>query len=139
MKLDSFPPLKTKDMKTVKVKPLSVNEAWQGRRYKSPKYKVFEKEVLLKLPDIKLPEPKFYVVYDVGYSNQQSDIDNFVKPFQDCLQKKYGFNDSDIYALLIRKNVVPKGEEFIRFEFIHIEIVEGEDKIKKPQIDEASH
>ena len=38
----------------IEIKPLSVNDAWQGTRYKTTKYKAFQKELLLKLPKIKL-------------------------------------------------------------------------------------
>jgi hypothetical protein len=31
-------------------KPLSVNLAWQGKRFKTPAYKKYEKEMLLRMP-----------------------------------------------------------------------------------------
>jgi hypothetical protein len=45
-----------------------------------------------------------------------SDYDNPIKIFQDVLCKKYGFNDNRIFAGHQYKILVPKGEEFIRFE-----------------------
>lgn len=100
----------------INIKPLSVNDAWQGKRFKSPKYKSYEKELLFKLPNkIDLPDGKLKVSYIVGYSNPASDIDNFIKSFQDVLQKKYGFNDSKIYKLEVEKVIVAKGCEFIDF------------------------
>ena len=51
-----------------------------------------------------------------GFSNKVSDIDNGVKPFLDILQKKYGFNDSQIYSLNIHKVLTDKGLDFIEFE-----------------------
>jgi Holliday junction resolvase RusA-like endonuclease len=44
-----------------------------------------------------------------------SDVDNPLKPFLDILQKKYKINDRDIEQLQVRKVVVKKGGEFIRF------------------------
>jgi hypothetical protein len=41
----------------IKIKPLSVNKAWQGKRFKTNEYKQYEKEVSLLLPShLKIPE-----------------------------------------------------------------------------------
>ena len=48
-----------------------------------------------------------------GFSSNASDLDNPVKPLIDILQKKYGFNDNQIFELNIRKCIVAKGKEFI--------------------------
>ena len=101
----------------VNIKPLSVNGAWRGRRFKTLEYKAYEKEVMLKLPkNIDIPEGEIHLTLIIGYSNKASDIDNAAKPFIDILQKKYGFNDSRIYKLVMVKNIVKKGEEYIDFE-----------------------
>ena len=102
---------------TVSKKPLSVNEAWQGRRYKTPAYRSYEREMLLLLPKINLPSPPYRVYYDFGLSNSMSDWDNPVKPFQDICQKKYGFNYRDIKEAIVRKTRTKKGEEYISFRF----------------------
>lgn len=102
-------------MHTVNIKPLSVNEAWQGRRYKTPAYRRYAKELDILLPKIKFPEPPFTVIYHVYYSSKASDIDNFLKAFNDCLQKKYNFNDNQIYHSRQTKHIVSKGEEKIQF------------------------
>jgi Holliday junction resolvase RusA-like endonuclease len=100
----------------VDIKPLSNNESWTGRRFKSQKYKVYEKQLLLILPKIIIPDGKLQINYIVGYSNKMSDVDNFVKNFQDILSKKYGFNDNMVYRLEVDKVITKKGEEFIDFE-----------------------
>lgn len=97
------------------IKPLSVNRAWRGKRFKTNEYKIFEQEVLLKLPNIELPQEPFKVTYQFGFSNMQSDIDNPIKPIQDILQKKYGFNDSKIHELNVHKHKVAKGLEYFEF------------------------
>lgn len=99
----------------ISIKPLSVNEAWQGKRFKSPKYKAYEKEVLLKLKPIQLPKPPFELHFVFGMSNVLSDWDNPVKPLQDILQKKYGFNDKDVHKATVEKKIVKKGGEFFEF------------------------
>ena len=101
----------------VNIKPLSVNEAWQGKRFKSKKYQAYELELLYSLPPTKVNWDKKPIELSliVGLSNMQSDIDNVVKPFVDVLQKKYDFNDKYIFRLIVEKKLVAKGAEFIEF------------------------
>jgi len=99
----------------VDIKPLSVNEAWKGRRFKTDAYKKYEKDVLKQLKPMNIPDGELEIVIQVGFSNKGSDIDNIAKPFIDILQKKYGFNDSRAYALVLLKRIVPKGQEYISF------------------------
>ena len=100
----------------IDIKPMSVNEAWKGRRFKTDKYKGFENEMLLKLPNIKIDlESKLKIEIVFGFSSSGSDIDNGLKPFLDCIQKKYGINDNKVYELNVKKEVVKKGNEFIEF------------------------
>ena len=98
----------------IKIKPLSVNQAWQGRRFKTQKYKDFEKAMLMMLPPLKI-DFKALLRIDItfGYSSKASDIDNGLKPTLDCLQKKYGINDNRIYELNVKKEIVEKGKEYI--------------------------
>lgn len=103
-------------------KPLSVNECWKGRRFKTDEYKRYERDLLFLLPKYQLPPKPFAVGLNFGLSNLSADIDNPVKPFLDILQKKYGFNDRDIMALKICKIKTEKGKEFINFTIEHIEI-----------------
>lgn len=56
-----------------------------------------------------------------GLSSKNADVDNPVKPFVDCLQKKYVFNDRQIYRLTVEKVDVAKGQEFIEFEILPID------------------
>lgn len=72
----------------IDIKPLSVNEAWQGKRFKTDAYKSYEKNLLLLLPRMAIPTGKMKVFFEFGLSNVCSDIDNPVKPFLDVLQKK---------------------------------------------------
>ena len=100
----------------VKVKPLSVNQVWQGKRFKTQAYKQYEKEVLLNLKPMNVEGGKLSLFLRFGLSSKNADIDNPVKPFVDCLQKRYGFNDRHIYKLTVEKVDVKKGDEFIEFE-----------------------
>ena len=99
----------------VNIKPLSVNQAFQGKRFKTPKYKSYEKELLLKLKPLELPEPPYKVVYVFGLSSKLADWDNPIKPFQDILQKYYNFDDRHIIEANVIKKLVPKGSEYIEY------------------------
>ena len=95
-------------------KALSVNKAWQGKRFKTKEYKAYEREILHLLPDLEinnLHDIKISIRF--GYSNSLTDIDNGLKPLIDILQKKYNFNDRYIYELNVKKEIVKKGKEFI--------------------------
>lgn len=105
-------------MPRIRIKPLSVNTCWQGRRFKTEAYKDYEVQMYYLLP----PKIKFgkknKLKITFGFSSKASDIDNPVKPFMDILQKRYGFNDKTVYQLEIKKEDVKKGEEYVDFEII---------------------
>jgi Holliday junction resolvase RusA-like endonuclease len=48
-----------------------------------------------------------------GFSSKLSDLDNPVKMVLDVLQKKYLFNDRDIFELNVRKCIVQVKKDFI--------------------------
>jgi Holliday junction resolvase RusA-like endonuclease len=79
---------------------------------KTADYTKYERLVLSVLPNIEFSNVSKLCI-EFGFSNKASDIDNPLKPILDILQKKYKFNDKDIYELNVKKTIVPKGEEFI--------------------------
>lgn len=101
----------------VEIKPLSVNECWQGKRFKTKTYTAYEKEMLLRLApcDFEKSKDPLEISITVGLSNSQADVDNVVKPFLDILQKKYNFNDRYVFRMILEKVLVVKGAEFIEF------------------------
>ena len=99
----------------VNIKPLSVNQAFQGRRFKTPAYKKYETDVLLMLRPLDIPEGKLTLFIEAGLSNKNADIDNIVKPFLDILQTAYCFNDRRIYKIIAEKIDVKKGCEYVEF------------------------
>ena len=105
------------DMQKIAVKPLSVNDAWKGRRFKTDNYKAYERAVLLSLPrKLTIPEGLLCLRLEFGFSSKSSDWDNPVKPFQDILQKKYNFDDNRIkLAVVVINNSVKKGDEYTKF------------------------
>jgi len=107
----------------VNIKPLSVNKCFQGRRFKTPDYKRYEQLVLLALSEHRamysVPDKTpLKLMLCIGVSSKNQDLDNVCKPFLDILQKNYGFNDRYIYEIELKKEDVPKGEEYIEFEVI---------------------
>lgn len=123
--INKFPDLKNnqfinrkKPLQSIRLdyKPLSVNEAWRGKRFKTPEYKYYESDLYFLLPSrIEIPKGKLHLILKFGFSSKNADIDNPVKLFQDILQKKYSFNDKMIYKLSVEKIDVEKGNEFIEF------------------------
>jgi Holliday junction resolvase RusA-like endonuclease len=99
----------------IKQKPLSQNIAFQGRRFKTPEYKRYQDTMLLLMPKKKIDsEQMLRIEFFFGFSNKASDLDNPVKLLLDIAQKKYGFNDKNVFELNVRKCLVKKGEEFIQ-------------------------
>lgn len=102
---------------TILIKPLSVNEAFKGQRFKTEKYDRFIFNCLLMLPKtIEIPnESNIKIAIQFGFSSKGSDIDNCCKSFIDCLVKKYKVDDRHIYEMHVFKAIVKKGEEYIKF------------------------
>jgi Holliday junction resolvase RusA-like endonuclease len=96
------------------VKPLSVNKCWQGRRYKTKAYKQYEAALLHLLPNLDINiHGELKISVEFGFSSKTADIDNPLKPILDILQKKYGFNDREVYELNVKKKIVQKKHEYI--------------------------
>lgn len=102
----------------IDIKPMSVNDAWKGQRYRSDKYKRYQTNLLWLLPKIKLPPPPYELHFRFGFSSKASDWDNPIKPTQDVLAKKYGFNDKLIRRAIVETELVAKGKEYIEFEIL---------------------
>jgi len=78
----------------IEIKPLSVNSAFKGKRFKTKEYDQFIKSVLWLLPNNIKVNPTAYLKLNIvfGYSTRAADIDNGLKTILDCLVKKYGFD-----------------------------------------------
>src|SRR5580698_10546066 len=107
-------------MTVIPIKPLTVNRAYQGRRFRTPELKAYQQELAYRLPKLVLPRGRLSVSYTFGVSSKSADGDNLVKAFQDALAEKYGFNDRDIYRWEVEKRIVPKGKEYVAFELTSI-------------------
>mgnify|MGYP001571539377 CR=1 FL=1 len=88
-----------------KISPLSINAAWQGRRFKTSTYLEYEKELLYVLP--KKEQIKGLVEVNITFYFKnclKRDIDNAIKPLLDILVKKgYIEDDRKIMKLTVLK------------------------------------
>lgn len=100
-------------MNKIPIRPLSVNEGYKGRRFKTPEHKVWERSVMFLLPKFTVPPGPLEIYLKFGFSSKASDWDNCIKHFQDCLSQKYQFNDKQIRRAVIETEIVKKGQEFI--------------------------
>lgn len=103
-------------MTRINIKPISLNEAYRGRRFSTKELKQFKDDVYIQLPKLIIPKGKLEIHYVFGVSSKRSDGDNLVKAIQDCIANAYGFNDCMIYKWRGEKVDVAKGKEFIEFE-----------------------
>ena len=106
----------------IRIKPLSVNAAWQGKRFKTVDYKAYEFNLTKMLPnEFKAPKGKLELNIKVGFSSPLADVDNMLKPFIDVLQKKYKFVDKNIFKIVIEKELVSKYREYIDWKLTEYE------------------
>jgi len=102
---------------TLNIKPLSVNQAFKGKRFKTDLYNDFILKMHFVLPnEIEIPDRKnIKIAIEFGFSTKLSDIDNCIKSFLDCIVKKYKVDDRYIYEMHVFKAIVKKGNEYIKF------------------------
>ena len=103
-----------------KTKPLSANKMFgaRGKRtFKSPEYVAYQNEIRDDLMGTDWPfktDPVSFIV-NAGLSNRGADIDNVIKPIFDTYQGIFEeFNDNKVYYVELHKEIVSKGEEFLR-------------------------
>jgi len=101
----------------IKIKPLSVNSSWQGRRFKTRAYEDFERSLFYLLPTIVDREPyspktPLELHIEAGIPTSM-DLSNILKLIEDVLQKRYGFNDRYVEKIIMNKKRVKKGEEYL--------------------------
>ena len=101
------------------IPPLSANDAWgynkRGFKYKTKEYNLYQKQVLSYLSVMPVEIPKGLLFFKANFGVARKDLDNCEKPFIDILEKAYGFNDSVIDEIHVKKHRVPKDCEYIEF------------------------
>lgn len=84
---------------------------------KSPKYQAMEQYLAVRLPPkkkVRIPDGDLQIHYEFGVS-RSTDADNCVKGVQDCISRKYNFNDNRVRFHTVLKRVVKPGKEYIKF------------------------
>lgn len=101
----------------IDLKPLSVNEAYKGQKFKTDKYKIYQKKLLriLRKKDNASFAGNLEIHFKFGFSSKLSDVDNPVKPLLDILCKHYKFDDRQVYRIIAEKEIVKKGKEYLEF------------------------
>ena len=79
----------------LKIKPISINAAYQGRRFKTQECKEYEKQLCLLLPFSKSTMTGEIEIYFTFYlkNYKKTDISNLVKVTEDILVKRGYFED----------------------------------------------
>ena len=100
----------------IDAKPLTVNRAWKGRRYKTPAYKTYERELFYLLKQHKLKKVEGwvevkYILYLKHY--RISDLGNFEKPLSDILVKA-GLIDDDRFIWKMTLEKFKSDKDYIR-------------------------
>ena len=74
--------------KVFNIKPISINKCFQGRRFKTPEYKQYERDLHLLGGHFKAIRGDVEVIIEWYLKNDKmTDIDNPVKPILDFLTK----------------------------------------------------
>lgn len=111
---------------TLAIKPLSVNEAWQGRRFSTPAKNDYEAVMRYLLPKVVVPGGPYYrIEYDFHLVHfATTDWDNLCKVLQDCLVKRGIITDDRfIVDARVRKYPANADKVVIRVEGCELDIV----------------
>lgn len=106
-------------MKRIDLKPLSVNDAWRGRKFSTPAKKTYEKRVKQELEGCILEDCVApYEIHFVFGIPKLQDWDNCVKVTQDIVCEHFWINDRDIYRATVEKIPVKAWQEYWEVEIL---------------------
>lgn len=100
------------------IRPMSINEAFQGRRFKTRAAKQYDAALALMLPNKKEPGPYYAVTYIFRIKNcWLRDYDNCIKQLQDCIVRRGIISDDrKIVRAVIEKYPAKKDEIMVEIE-----------------------
>lgn len=100
-------------MKRIDLCPLSVNQAYTGKRFNTPKKTKFMEDLRLLLEGCELVDAVApYEVHYVFYIDKRQDIDGCIKVAQDVICDFFWINDNQIYKIIAEK-IVSKEHYFL--------------------------
>lgn len=106
-------------MKTFNFKPISVNEAYIGRRFDSQKKKEFMEKMKKDLLNTEIDCKPPYCLWWRFYVTAASDLDNLIKVATDCVFKHFWINDNLVYKIVAEKCIAKRGKEYFQLEIEH--------------------
>lgn len=108
---------------SVQIKPMSINAAFKGRRFKTPECEDYESDLWSLLPREEKVTGKVEIVYRFFLVNHsRTDYDNMIKVTQDIIVKKgYIEDDRKIYRATIEK--IPSKEDRIEIEIYPLDTI----------------
>ena len=100
---------------TIAIKPLSVNQAFQGRKFHTPKGKAFREQCLYLLPKKEMMKGliKMEIVVGIEKAWLRSDVDNYLKPLIDSIVKK-GLIEDDRFIVELNIKKEQSKADFVR-------------------------
>ena len=107
----------------VSLQPLSVNKAWQGRRFKTNIYKSYEREAFIILPRKEMVKGDVEVFYEFGLKKSSyaiSDVGNLEKCLSDILVKK-GYIEDDRKIIALHLTKVVSSEYYVKVDIKNYE------------------
>ena len=98
------------------IKPISINKAFRGRRFKTQECNDYEDDFMKIAPRQKMIEGIVEIEYKFYTKNHKmADIDNMIKVTQDLLVKcHYIEDDRKIYKLIVYK--IPSDRDYMEIE-----------------------
>ena len=106
---------------SVALQPLSINKAWQGRRFKTNLYKSYEREAFILLPKKEMVLGNVEIWYEFGLKKSSfaiSDVGNLEKCLTDILVKK-GYIEDDRKVARLHLTKVVSSEYYVKIDIKH--------------------
>lgn len=104
----------------VKLKPITVSKAWQGKRFKTKAYKDWQRDFCLLVGKQKPITGQLALTLEIYIKNEKMmDIDNTFKAIQDSM-KLANMIEDDRFIYEIHAYKYHSEEEFIRITLSHI-------------------
>lgn len=102
----------------LKLKTVSTNKIWAGRKYKTKEAKTFEKDASMLLeqvvPQTILPEGDLTIHFRFG-TTRRKDLSNNIKLLEDVIARHFGIDDRRFSGHTAVRVPVKSGDEFIIF------------------------
>jgi Holliday junction resolvase RusA-like endonuclease len=99
----------------IKLKPLSINSAYQGRRFKNKAHKDYEQELLWLLKGQKKVKGFYSISFLFHVKNfAMTDISNLVKVTEDCIVKA-GLVEDDRKCIEMHLKKIRSKEDYFSF------------------------